>query len=343
VEELKKRQKEVLGIIVDTYVETVNPVGSKAIAQRFHDQFSSATIRNEMQNLETLAYITHPHTSAGRIPTDKGYRYYVDHLMSEPKVNDQDLKQIDEEYKSKMLNMETLIKRTCRILSTLSFQAGIVSFPLFEELTLKRVELTSLGSHYIHVVWLTENGFIQDRVVDMKEEISEEDLLRLSRFLNEELRGMLLHDIDSYLKGKLENAQDSLRQLFVMAQTIISSGFPKAHLPDFHVEGSHHVLNQPEFRDWQKSRQLFTALDQADWLADVMENTVRAPGVRVRIGTENACPDLWDCSVIMTHYSVQQRPVGTLGILGPRRMSYQRLVSLVDHVAQRFGEVLEQW
>ena len=223
----KKRKQEVLGMIVDTYVKTISPVGSLTIAKGFREELSSATIRNEMQDLEALEYITHPHTSAGRVPTDKGYRYYVNHLIPDSRIDLRHMEFIDQEILRQINNMETLIERTSKILSTISEQAAIVSFPSFEDLVLKRIELTSLGRQSLLIVWVAENGFIQDRVIDMYEEIPEEDLEHLNRFLNQELKGMLLSGARDHLTQKLAEAHDSLHKLYETARKIVSAGFPE--------------------------------------------------------------------------------------------------------------------
>ena len=340
---LRQRQKELLGMIVDTYVETVNPVGSGTIAKRFRKALSPATIRNEMHDLETREFITHPHTSAGRIPTDKGYRYYVDHLMPEPKISPREASFILNEYRKRMDNMETLIERTSRILSTLSEQAGFIVFPSFEESVLKRVEITSLGAHHFVVVWVTRDGFIQDRVVDMKEEIPEGELARLNTFLNQELSGLLLSDIKPRLSEKLKTAKDSLRSLYETAVSIVSAGFPGSAQKKLLIESPGNILQQPEFQDWDKSKRLFKILEAKSLFLDLIESGEREERVSVHIGVEHQCKDIWDCSLITAQYFVGDRRLGTLGILGPRRMPYGRVVSLVDYVSRCFGEALEQW
>ncbi len=345
MDDLKERQKEVLRIIVSTYVKSVSPVGSRTIAKHYRNELSPATIRNEMHDLEERDYIKQPHTSAGRVPTDKGYRYFVDHLMSEPKVPPHVAALVAREYRDRMDNVEALIERTSKILSTLSEQAGLVIFPTFEGLVLKRLELTSLGRQHLLVVWVTNNGFVQNRVIDMKEEIPEEELARINRFLNQELKGLLLEEVQPYLTKKLEEVQDSFRTLCQMARSIVSESFPKTEQRRLSVEGSRYILEQPEFQNWEKSCRLFKTLETKEFLADLVEERLgeQHSGVRVKIGLEHHCEDIWDCSFVTAQYRVNQRIVGTLGILGPRRMEYDKIISLVDFVSRRFGEALEQW
>ena len=341
--DLKGRQREILRIIVRSYIKTVNPVGSGAIAKELQNEISSATIRNEMHGLEEEGFIRQPHTSAGRMPTDRGYRYYVDHLMPEPSVPLHVVALVAREYRSRIDNVETLVERTSKILSTLSEQAGLVTFPVFEGLMLKHVELTWLGRGHLMVVWVAENGFIQNRVIDMKEEVPEEELTRIARFLNQELSGMLLAEIKPYLIQKLEQAQDSIHHLYQMANSIVSESFPKTEQIRLAVEGARYILEQPEFQDWEKSRRLFKMIEAREPILDLVQSRPEHEGVHVQIGSEHHCDDIWDCSFVTTQYRLKQRSVGTLGILGPRRMPYERIISLVDYVSRRFGEALEQW
>ena len=343
MDELKQRQKEVLRMIVSTHVKTAIPVGSRTIAKCYHDEVSPATIRNEMHDLEERDYILQPHTSAGRIPTDKGYRYYVDHLMQELQVPPHAATLIAREFRSRLDSLESLVEKTSKILSVLSEQAGLVTFPSFENLIFKRIELTSLGQSRLLVVWVTTNGFVQNRVTDMKEEIPREELLRIANFLNRELDGILLSDVYSHLGRKLDEAHDSLDALHRRAQVIALESFPRTEERRLQVEGSRFILEQPEFQNLEKSKRLFKAIETKESLLDLVQSHPACLGVQVQIGLEHHCDDIRDCSVVTAHYQIHERIIGTLGILGPKRMPYERIVSLVDYVARRFSETLEHW
>ena len=343
MKELTDRQKNVLRIIVSTYVKAASPVGSRTISKFFHDEISPATIRNEMHELEEREFIKQPHTSAGRVPTDKGYRYYVDCLMPETKVAPHVATLVAREFRNEMDNMDMLIERTSRILSTLSEQAGFVVFPSFEHLILKRIELARMARQHLLVVWVTENGFVQNQVIDMKEEIPDSELLRIGNFLNCELQGVLLEHVKDFLAQKMSEAQDSLRSLFQTAASIISESFPRLGQKRLALEGSRYILEQPEFRNWEKSRQLFRMLESKESLVHLLDQSSEREGVHVQIGVEHHCADIWDCSFVSASYRMNQKTLGTLGILGPRRMPYDRVISLVDLVSRRLGEVLEQW
>ena len=340
---LTERQKNILRIIVGTHVKTIMPVGSQAISKFFEDKLSSATIRNEMHDLEERGFIKQPHTSAGRIPTDQGYRFYVDHLMSETSVPPHVATLVAREFRERMDNLDTLIERTSKVLSSLSEQAGIVVFPTFEGLSLKRIELTLLSKRHLLVVWVVSNGVVQNKVIDLKEEIPQAEIERINRFLNEELSGVLMSDVIPHLSQKFNEAKDALKSLYRNAHIIVRDSFPKSSVRRIALEGSRYILDQPEFQDWEKSKRLFKMLEEREFLMDLVQSNGSGEGVRVQIGLEHHCEDIWDCSVVTAKYHVNQKIVGALGILGPRRMPYEKVISLVDFVSRRFSEALEQW
>lgn len=341
MEHLTNRQNDILRVIVSLYVKTVTPVGSRTIAKFYHDAMSPATIRNEMHDLEEKGYIQQPHTSAGRIPTDKGYRHYVDHLMLEIAVPPHVAALVAREYREQMDNMDALFERTSKILSSLSEQAGLVIFPIFEGLTLKRIELTQLSGKHLLVVWVTSNGFVQNKLIN-SHEIPTTDLERINRVLNEELNGVLMSEVKKHLLEKL-NAQNAFPRLYQSAQTIVKESLPNSQNRRLALEGSRFILDQPEFQDWEKSRRLFKTLEEKEFLTDLVQNQTDHEGVNVQIGLEHHCEDIWDCSFVTAQYRVHQKVIGSLGVLGPRRMPYERVISLVDYVSRRFGEALEQW
>ena len=340
---LTERQKNILRIIVGMYVKTVTPVGSRNISKFYQNKLSPATIRNEMHDLEERGLIKQPHTSAGRIPTDDGYRYYVDHLMNEVVVPPHLTTLIAREFRDRIDNLETLIEKTSKILSSLSEQAGIVIFPMLEDLTVKRIELTLLAKKHLLVVWVLSNGVVQNKVVDLNEEIPPLEIERVGRFLNNELSGLPMSDVMRHLEDKFVEAKDALRSLSRNAHSIVRESFPVPGQRRLSLQGSRYILDQPEFQDWEKSKRLFKTLEEHKFLMDLVQSNLDDDGVRVQIGLEHHCQDIWDCSFVTARYCVNKKTVGALGILGPRRMPYERVISLVDHMSRRFSEALEQW
>lgn len=340
---LAKRAEHILGIIVLTYLEQGRPVASETIAERYDESLSSATIRNVMHELDELGFIRQPHTSAGRIPTDQGYRYYVDQLLGDPEVPTHVEAVVLREYRLEKDSVESLVERTSKMLSDLSVQTGFVMFPKFDRLKLSQVELTPLGKKHVLVVWVAENGLVQNQAVQLEEPLLPQEVKSLTDLLNRELAGLFLDAVPGYLDQKSAEVSDSLRSLYRRACAVVKRGFPQETSEKLVLEGSRHILDQPEFRDSQKSKRIFRVIENHSTLLELLRGDLTEGGVRVRIGGENVIHEMQDCAVVTARYEVNREPVGGLGVLGPTRMAYGRVISLVDFVARKFGEALEAW
>ena len=287
MEQLTERQKEILAIIVNSYVEMVSPVGSKMIAERYLPGVSPATIRNDMANLEELGFITHPHTSAGRVPTDKGYRFYVNVLLKTRSVDSSEAGLIAHEYRQKVRGIEELMERTSKILSFLTEQAGVVLYPSQKELVFKRIEFIGYGESHLLVLWMSTTGLIQNKMVDMEERVPNEELSRLANFLNAELSGKRFSDILPYLEERFLLAKDSLAYFYSLAQAIVSRTLEFDQEKRFCLDGSRFVLKQPEFQgDVLKTRMFFRTLETKETLREAFDQKLLLGEVRVRIGAE---------------------------------------------------------
>ncbi len=339
---LTERQKEILAIIINKYVETVCPVGSKTISEKFSSDVSSATIRNEMAFLENLDLVTHPHTSAGRIPTDKGYRFFVNSCLRTKSVDSAEAGLIAHEYRQKVKSIEELIERTSRILSFLTEQAGLVLYPHPKELVLKRIELISYGRSHLLVIWATTTGIVQNKILDMEENIPESELNRLNYLLNAELSGKRFSEIHEFLNGRLAQVKDSLAASYRLAHHVALRAFDVSQERRFCLDGSRLVLKQPEFQDDAlKSRMFFRAIETKEMLRETFDQDLEPEEVRVQIGSENRHREIWDCTVVTAPYRFQNRTLGILGVLGPKRMPYARVISIVDCVARRLSDAFE--
>lgn len=341
---ITERQKRILGFIVSEYVETANPVGSKALAEKFNQDISSATIRNEMASLERVGLITHPHTSAGRIPTDRGYRLYVDGCLPKQNVDSTYAGLVAHEYRKQVHSVEELIERTSKILSFLTEQAGLVLYPRAEDMILKKIELIPYGDHHLLVVWATTTGMVRNKMLDMKEHIPVSEIIRLNQLLNQELSGKELKEAKSFLIDRLSHVKDSLMASYRVALQIASRAFENQEERRLCVDGSRYVLKQPEFQNnISKARIFFRAVETRDALRQLFDQPFPIHEIRVHIGTENPHQEMWDCAIVTASYSHRNQVLGTLGVLGPKRMPYARVISIVDHVARRLSDVLEDF
>ncbi len=339
---LDPRKEKILNYIVDSYVESVNPVGSRVLMTRFRLKVSSSTIRNEMGELEEMGYITHPHTSAGRIPTDKGYRYFVDHLRGESLSKKMETS-FGEAYRCRIRSAEELLGRTLEVLSTLSHQTSLIFMPELESFVLRSVSLVRVGGNYLAAIWLSMSGFTKSSLVDMKVGLSDGELSGLNRFLNEKLSGLSYQEIHDRVQKEISDSRDSLHRLYEQASRIIEESLAETADEKIYLEGSSRILAQPEFQRSEAAQPVLSGLEEKTSLRDMLRDDLKRSGVRVRIGSETGHVFLKECSLISAPYSLGTKRTGVLGILGPRRMRYSQTIPLVSLAAQLMSGFFERW
>lgn len=343
MEPLTDRQKQILAAIINHYVQTASPVSSMAIVEKLDCDICSATIRNEMSQLERLGYITHPHTSAGRVPTDKGYRFFADCLLEREVLDPSDETLIAREYRQKVTSIDELIERTSKILSFLSEEAGLVLYPSQQDMVVKDIHLILYGTRRILVVWATTTGLVENRMMDIEDDISEAEFARLNRFLNARLSGKSCGEIVSAARQNWADSEGVPSGSRSAAREVISHVFDDESSRKFCMDGSRFVLKQPEFRgNVSRSRAFFRALETKDVLVEAFRQDFAPGEIRIQIGTEHAQSDMWDCALVTAQYRARTRPLGALGVLGPKRMPYGRVISLVDSVARRLSDALDR-
>ncbi len=340
---LSLRKEEILEYVIKTYIDSMQPIGSRTLTKKYEINLSAATIRNEMFDLEEMGYLTHPHISAGRVPTDKGYRYFVDHLLEEEHINDDSIRMIKKEFKKKLDCIDDLIEKTSRIVSSVSQEACIAVLFRPHYFLFKQVDLIPLDERRVLAIWITTSGLIKNEIVDLRENITSEYLQRISIFLNSELSGLPLEEIESHILRKLTQRRDSLYQVYQFANQIVKSTLNrKDSKVRLYLEGRNYILNKPEFHDINKTKRLFEILEDKygllDMLSDDYENTI----IKVLIGKENRCHDLWDCSLVSAKYQLRGSCIGTINILGPKRINYSRVISLLRFISDVMTEAVNK-
>lgn len=339
---LTARQKEILARTIESYIETVIPVGSRTLTERYGLRLSPASVRHEMGVLEELGYLTHPYTSAGRIPTDKGYHFYVEESVTEEPVSGFLLGVISQEMAGKIRNLDSLMERASRVLSAMAEEAVLVVSPRLQELCLKELSLVSLDETRLLSVWCCTSGLVQDCVVEMGEAISPEEADRIRNFINEELAGNPIENLEQELLQRIAVRRDSLRRLYERTLQIVRESLSYWERVRVFVEGSRYVLSQPEFQDARKSQLLLTTLEEKSSLLSLLSLQSPEEGIRVAIGEKELSKAIWDCALVSMPYYGHGRQAGTLGILGPRRMPYGRMMGLVRKMAEKMSGALER-
>lgn len=339
--DVEQRQEKILCGIVESYIETAVPVGSRAVSQRFRWTMSPATVRNVMADLEERSLITHPHTSAGRIPTDKGYRMYVDYLL-EPKHPTKE----EESLITRLINkgcedFESLMQSASKAIYMMTNVTGIVLTPRLKRSVFKHVEFIPIDSTRILAVLITGSGVVKNAMLEMAEEFTKPELFRISEFLNQELEGMFLGDVKDYLTRRLLEQRDSFYTFLKKAMYMFS--FPALLKTEdrIYFEGVTSIMSCPEFRDVTKARLFLKLFEEKKDILDLFTEDMETEGVKVHIGKENSRKSIQDYSVITSGYKINKRVMGILGAIGPTRMEYGKVISAVSYLSDALGKVLE--
>lgn len=340
-DEHQARKEKILQAVIHLFIKTSKPVGSSTLVESTQLNLSPATIRNVLAELEKEGYLTHPHTSAGRMPTDRGYRFYVDSIVKIQRLAAEEEERIRQEYFRRRRELEDLMQSATRVLSTLSHCTGFVLPPKVAEEKLMRVELIPLSASQILGVLISETGLVRNQLIDIERMPEEETLRRAARFLNERLSGLNFSEAPAKLTTELElfHREEALQAelLSHLASELFDAEVGRKGV---YLEGTGNIFKFPEFQDYDGMRQFAQLVDEKQALGQLLAGTLSTKGLQVSIGSE-VHPELKDFSVVSSGYEVNGRPVGVLGILGPKRMEYARMMSIVNSVADMLSRHLE--
>jgi len=335
---LTDRQLLILQVIVDDFIRSAQPVGSRSLSKKEDISFSSATIRNEMADLEELGYIEKTHTSSGRVPSEKGYRYYVDHLLSPQALNQQDVSIIQSIFAEKIYEFEKIIQRSAKILSELTNYTSIVLGPATSINKLKRIQIIPLNKETAVAIFVTDTGHVENRTFSLPASIDASDLEKTVNILNARLAGVPLEDLnDKIYKEVAMLLRQHIHNYDLMLHTVADS-LKMPVTEKLFFGGKTNMLSQPEFHDISKIRTLLTMIDQEEWIYNLIRKD--SAGIHVKIGTENNISAMDNCSLITATYSVGVEKLGTIAILGPTRMEYSRVIGLLRLLSNDLTAVL---
>lgn len=340
--QMDDRKKRILLAIIQDYIASAEPVGSRTIARKYELGVSPATVRNEMSDLEELGYLEQPHTSAGRIPSDLGYRYYVDYLMERHQLTSDDQSFIRSGYEAKYHEIGRVIQQTSNLLSEMTNYTSLVLGPQISGTAIKHVQLVALEAGKALVVVVTQGGLVQNQLLNIPEALSREDLEQISRILNAKLQGHSVEDIKRTLISEIYFELSKNQTILDMVMDLLGSQALLKEEEKVYLGGTLNILNQPEFRNIEKVKTLLGLLDHEELLKNMLSETPKDDGVVVRIGGENKLEGIKDCSMITATYHVDGRIVGSIGVLGPTRMDYAKVVSVVDFMTKNLSEILSQ-
>ncbi|WP_236608253.1 heat-inducible transcriptional repressor HrcA [Dictyoglomus thermophilum] len=337
---LDERKKIILKITVKDYIESAHPVSSRVLAKKYLLGWSPATIRNEMADLEEEGYLIQPHTSAGRIPSDRGYRFYVDFLLDGYELHEEDVK-IANSIIFSVLDWESLLRKVAELMSERTSFIGVVLYPQLREATLKKIEFVDLREETVVIIVTTSTGVVKEKIIKLSTPITEDELqkvkLELNRkFGNKELQ-KIYWDLDRESK-KLSIPSEIIKTLKDILKELIYAGKEEGVF----VAGLSKILNHLEFQDINKVKTLVDVLEEEKTLSSLLFTAFLNKGLTILIGQEINIPELSDCSVITTIYSLGENITGSIGMIGPKRMKYERMLAFVELIGKTLSEKLTQ-
>jgi heat-inducible transcriptional repressor len=331
------RKFMILRTIIDDYIMTAVPVGSRTISRKHGVGFSPATIRNEMSDLEELGYLAQPHTSAGRVPSAKAYRLYVDQLMRVHRLSDQDMRRINEHLNVRVHEVEEVIRCAAQALSDVTNYTSLVMSPHVETLRIKRVQLIPVAESSALMIIVTSAGLVKDAVVRVPEGLESEILFRISEMLSEQLSGLTLGE----MRGRFALMfRDLTKHRRLLASVLDAMENRLNEQPEeVLVGGGSNLLAYPEYADVEKARLFLSVLESREKLYPLLRQT-GSMEFTIRIGPENNMPELNECSLVTAVYRIGKHSTGTLGVLGPTRMDYGRVVSVLEFMGKAISRML---
>ena len=337
---MDERKFLILQAIIDDYISTAMPVGSRTISRKSGVGFSPATIRNEMSDLEELGYLDQPHTSAGRIPSLKAYRLYVDHLMKVANLSEEESRHINDHLKMRANQTEEVIKSAARALSDATRYTSVIVAPQLNTLQVKRIQFVPVTDNTALMILVTTAGIVKDAVIQVPKGLTADHLYVISKTLTERLSDQPIGRVREIFEQMIAEASDS-RKLLTDVMNVVETKLESPDSKDVVLGGTSNLLNYPEYADVNKAKNFLSVLETKDRLIPLLQQN-GGMEITIRIGPENGLKELEDCSVVSATYRVGDHSQGTLGIIGPTRMNYSRVISVLEYMGRALSNLLKE-
>lgn len=337
--ELDERKKKILQAVIRNYLETGEPVGSRTISKYTDLNLSSATIRNEMADLEEMGYILQPHTSAGRIPSDKGYRLYVDTMMEEKAREVVEMREMLVERQDKM---ELLLKQVAKVLAQNTRYATMISAPQVKRNKLKFIQLSRVDAHQILAVIVIEGNVIKNNILQVNEDMSDETLLKLNILLNTTLGGLCIDEINLGMITVMKEQAGIHSDIVSEVIDAVAEAIRAEEALEIYTSGTNNIFRYPELADQEKASELINTFEEKQQLGELLQETLNSgedTGIQVYIGEESPVQSMRDCSVVTATYELGGGMKGTIGIVGPKRMDYDKVVGTLRTIQTQLDEL----
>jgi heat-inducible transcriptional repressor len=331
---LENRSDQILRAIISEYIATGEPVGSRTLSKRRDIGLSAASIRNIMSDLTDSGYIAQPHVSAGRIPTDQGYRFYVDSLLCHSMLALEDEATIEELLRTAGLDIRDVLRQSSSVLAEFSRQAGVVTATSPVEQTFKAIDFIKVSDDRILVVLVSTSGLVQNKVILDEDNISQETLEKYGRMLNDMLKDLDLRQARARIEKELAQEKTTvnamLAKALLLGHTILSASIAR----EIYIEGQINILDEPEFAQIQKLRAILATFEEKSNLLKILDRTLEAKGIQIFIGSEHGLYEMDSCSIVAYPIRTEETSLGSIAVIGPKRMDYLKVVTLVDATAR---------
>lgn len=343
--ELNERKEKILDAVIRNYLETGEPVGSRTISKYTDLNLSSATIRNEMSDLEELGYIVQPHTSAGRIPTDKGYRFYVDNILKDRMAElDEREKKVTEKEDlliQKVDKVETLLQNMAKMLATNTNYATMVSTPKAQTNRIKFVQLSVLEEKSLLCTVVSDKNYVVNKIVKVSKDVNQEIVVRLNVALNTVLAGLSIEEINLGVMTTLASQAGEFESVVSEVLKAITEAIATEEQMKIYTSGATNIFKYPELSDKERASQLLTTLEEKSQLTELINEGDEETGIQVYIGSESPVQSMKDCSVVTATYELEDGFKGTIGIIGPKRMDYEKVVDALRNVKEQLSDTFK--
>ena len=337
---LTDRSRQILEAIIEDYIRTAEPIGSRTITRRYELSLSPASVRNVMSDLEEMGFLVSPHTSAGRVPTEKAYRFYVDSLVRLNRIAREEREEIRKRCRLTGRDIGEVLKETSRTLSSISHYMGIVMAPRFTANVFRHMEFIKLSGKKILAILVSQSGTVQNKIIETEEELKIDELNRMSNYLNDILQGLTIAQVKNRILEEMQEDKVSYDSLMARALELSRQTLEDGEVEVF-IDGQANILDQPEFADVAKMREIIQAFEEKGQLLALLERCIAAEGVQIFIGSESHLNRMKGMSLVTATYVTGKNTVGILGVIGPTRMGYSKIIPIVDYTAKQVSRLLE--
>jgi heat-inducible transcriptional repressor len=343
-EPLNERAQQLLRVLIENYIRDGQPVGSRVLSRESGLSLSSATVRNVMADLEELGFVTSPHTSSGRVPTDKGYRFFVDTLLHVQPLENAAVTELRLKLDAGHDSSKSLIAAASQLLSSVTHLAGVVTLPRTQQAAITHIEFVGLSENRVLAVLVLDDREVQNRILQLDRYFSPDELKRAANYLNEQVRGRTLSQVRQEILRQLKETHERMNQIMMDAIAVAQKVFEADPATDERIEyviaGETNLMGVAELTSVERLRRLFEAFNEKRDFLHLLDQSLRAEGIQIFIGHESGYQVLDDCSIVTAPYGDKDSVMGVLGVIGPTRMAYERVIPIVDMTAKLLGAAL---